>query len=152
MTEGTADNQDSGALLKVLTAHYHALVSARCDETILRQYSSLLRFLKSKPPHFLDGRGDAKAPRSARSRPIPTINEEELRRASLDDLEKIVTDAKTARRDLEFIAVQRFSVPHGSMRTFANRDMLVDKLRTLIGNERAHEAIGAVAREQGKRT
>jgi hypothetical protein len=150
MTDDTPDNR--GALLKVLTAHYRALVSARADETILRQYASLLRFLKSKPPHFLDERGDARVTRAVRARPIPTINEEALCKASLDDLEQIITDAKTGRKDLEFIAIQRFSVPHGSMRTFANREMLVDKLRTLIGNERAHQAIGAVAREQGKRT
>jgi hypothetical protein len=149
MIEGTPDNQDHGALLKVLTAHYRALVSARSDETILRQYSTLLRFLKSKPPHFLNERGDAKAHSSP---PVPTITEEELSKASLDDLERIVTDATTTRKELEFIATRRFSVPHGSMRSFANREMLVDKLRTLIGNERAHEAIGAVAREQRKRT
>jgi hypothetical protein len=152
MTDETPDNRDSGALLKVLTAHYRVLVSARSDANILRQYASLLRFLKSKPPHFPDERGDPKDARPARARPIPTINEEELRKASLDDLEIIITDAKTVRKDLEFIAIQRFGVPHGSMRNFANREMLVDKLRTLIGNERAHEAIGAVAREQGKRT
>jgi hypothetical protein len=152
MTNETLDNQDRGALLKVLTAHYRTLVSARSDETILRQYASLLRFLKARPPRFLDERGDGKAPRSARSRPIPTITEEELRNASLDDLESIVTDPKTARKNLEFIAIQRFSVPRGSMRAFANMEMLVEKLRTLIGNERAHQAIGSVAREQRKRT
>jgi hypothetical protein len=149
MANGEIDKQDSKALLNVLTAHYRALVSARSDETIIRQYASLLRFLKSNPPRFLEEPGDAKA---HRSRPVPTITEEEVRKASLDDLERIVSDPKTARKDLEFIAIQRFSVPHGSMRSFASREMLVDKLRTLIGNERAHEAIGAVAREQGKRT
>jgi hypothetical protein len=151
MTDDTSDNRDSGALLKVLTAHYRALVSARADETTLRQYASLLRFLKSKPLHFLDEPGDAGGTRTARAGPKPTINAEELCKASLDDLERIITDAKTPRKDLEIIAIQRFSVPHGSMRAFANREMLVDKLRTLIGNERAHQAISAVAREQGKR-
>lgn len=146
------DNNASETLLKVLTAHYRALVAARSDETILRQYASLLRILKSKRPHFLDERGDSKAARSAHSRPLPTINEDELRKASLNDLERIVTDAGTARKDLEFIAIRRFSVPHGSMRSFSNKEMLVDKLRSLIGNERTHETIGGVAREQGKRT
>lgn len=151
MTDNKLDDHDSGALLKALTAHYRALVSARADEIVLRQYASLLRFLKSNPPDFLDERGDAKVARAARVRPVPSINEEELHKASLNDLEAIVTDAKTARKDLEFIAIQRFSVPHGSMRSFSNREMLVDKLRTLIGNERAHQAIGAVAREHGKK-
>src|SRR5436189_6479781 len=107
MTNGELDNQESKALLNVLTAHYRALASARSDETILHQYASLLRFLKSNP-HFLDERGDAKA---HRSRPLPTITEDEVCKASLDDLERIVSDVKTARKDLEFIAIQRFSVP-----------------------------------------
>src|SRR5665213_2762874 len=141
MADGTHEDKDNRALFKVLKSHYRTLVSARSDKIILRQYASLLRFLKSNPADVLDER--AKARRSARSRPTPTITEEELHKASLDDLEKIVTDTKTARKDLEFIAIQRFSVPHGSMRAFAGRQMLVDKLRTLIRNERAHESIGA---------
>lgn len=150
MANATSDNQDSDALLKVLAAHYRALVSARSDETVLRQYALLLRALKSNPFQFLDERGNAKAP-SAGSRTLPTINEAVLHNASLDELEKIVTDDGTARKDLEFIAIQRFSVPRGSMRRFSDKQMLVNKLRTLIGNERTHETIGAVARDQEKR-
>jgi hypothetical protein len=151
MKDITPDDRQPAALLKVLTTHYRSLVSARADENLLRQYASLLRFLRSKPPRFLDEHRDPKVARPARARPVPTITEEELRKVSLDDLEKIITDTKTPRKDLEFIAIQRFSVPHGSMRSFAKREMLVDKLSTLIGNERAHQAIGAVAREQAKR-
>jgi hypothetical protein len=152
MSERKSDKKESGTLLKVLTAHYRALVSARSDKTILKQYASLLRALKSRPSHFVDERGSAKVTRAARFHPSPTINQDELRNASLNDLERIVTDAGTARKDLEFIALQRFSVPHGSMRSFSDREMLVDKLRTLIGNERTHETIGAVAREHERRT
>ncbi len=80
-------------------------------------------------PVILGERGDARAAPSASSRILPAINEAELRNASLDELEKIVTDAGTARKDLEFIAIQRFSVPRGSMRRFSDKQMLVDKLR-----------------------
>jgi hypothetical protein len=71
---------------------------------------------------------------------------EELRNASLDDLDRIVGNDATPRKDLEFTAVERFSVPRGSMRSFSNRKMLVDKLRVLVDNERTHEAIGEIAR------
>lgn len=145
MTDGTPDNKESGALLKVLTAHYRALVSARSDETLLRQYAALLRFLKSRGARFLEKPVPGKHP-AAPSRVLPTLSDEQLRKASLDDLEKLISDGATSRKDLECIAIKRFSVPRGSMRSFSNRGMLVDKLRTLIGNERTHETIGEVAR------
>ena len=70
---------------------------------------------------------------------------------SLGDLEELVNNEGTSRADLEFVAAERFSVPRGSMRSFSNREMLIAKLRTLIGNERTHQTIGAVARGESKR-
>ncbi|HEY0430724.1 MAG TPA: hypothetical protein VGC61_02865 [Pyrinomonadaceae bacterium] len=137
------------ALPKILAAHYHALVEAGSDESILRQYEALLRFLRSKP-QLLEGLLHAKH-RTDRHKALPSLNEDELRRASLDDIDKLVSDEATARKDLEYIAIQRFSVPRGSMRSFSNKQMLVDKLRTLIANERTHETIGVVARGQARR-
>src|SRR5205823_11556642 len=122
-----------------------ALVSARSDETVLKQYAALLRFLKSNHPALLEEHGRVKSSSTDRSRVFPTISEDEVRNASLDGLEKLVSSDETSRKDLEFIAIRRFSVRRGSMRCFSNRQMLVDKLRTLIRNERSHETIGAVA-------
>jgi hypothetical protein len=143
------ETKKRGGLLNVLTAHFHALVAAGSDETILRQYSALLRFLKSGKGELLEAAAHAER-RARASRPLPTLSEEELRRASLDDLARLVSDEATPRKELEFIAIQRFSVPRGSMRSFSNKRMLVDKLLTLIANERTHETIGAVARGQAK--
>jgi len=147
MATKTPNNDDGGALLKVLSAHFHALVSARSDEIVLRQYAALLRFLRSRKPDFLQDT----SPRMRRpdsTGPLPTLSDEELQRASLDEIEKIVSDETRARKDLEYVAIHRFGVPRGSMRSFSNRQMLIDKLRTLISNERAHETIGLVARER----
>ncbi len=149
MTDGTPDEKESGVLLKVLTAHYHALAAARSDETLLKQFAALLRFIKSGNAGFLHDAAHTKRGSDTR-KPLPTLSDEDLRKASLDDLEKLVNDEATPRKDLEKIAIQRFSVPRGSMRSFSNKQMLVDKLRTLIGNERTHETIGAVARGQAK--
>jgi hypothetical protein len=137
-------DEDSGLLLKVLTAHFNALVSARSDEAVLKQYSALLRFIRSRPADFLEDEGY----RKRRADPVlkSGLNEENLQRVSLTDLEKLVNDEVTSRRDLERIAIERFSVPRGSMRSFSNKQALIDKLRSLIDNERAHETIGAVAR------
>jgi hypothetical protein len=121
----------------VLTAHFRALVAARSDEVVLRQYSALLRFLKSGKGKFLEAPVHAQH-RSEPSRLLPTISDEELRRATLDDVAKLVNDEATPRKVLECIAIQRFSVPRGSMRSFSNKQILVNKLLTLIGNERTH--------------
>ncbi len=150
MTNGTSDIKCSGDLLKVLTAHYRALVSARSDEMVLRQYSALLRFLRSDKCEFL--KKDLHAERHIAPPSSLSLSDEEIRKASLGDIETIVNNDATTRRDLERIAIQRFSVPRGSMRRFSNRKMLLDKLLTLIDNERTHETIGSVARGEGKRT
>lgn len=147
MTDGTSDEKKSGALLKVLTAHYHALVVARSDETVLKQFAALLKFIKSGDARFLQEAALAK--RSATvTKALPTLSDEDLRKASLDDLQKLIEDESTPRKNLEKIAIQRFSVPRGSMRSFSNKQMLIDKLQTLIGNERTHVTIGVVARGQ----
>ena len=148
MADSTSKNKDNGVLLKVLTAHYHSLVSARSDETILKQFSNLLRFLKRQNTDFLET-SVSKKPESSR---LPLLTPEELRGASLDDLDKLVNADATTRKDLEFIAIERFSVPRGSMRSFSNKEMLVEKLRALIRNERAHDTIGAIARGEAKQT
>ena len=151
MTNGISDNRANEALIKVLTSHYHSLVAAKSEETILGQYARLLRSLKSRPTCLLEGHDSVKGERPSRSCSPSAIDEVALRKASLDDIEKIVIDDKTPRKDLEFIAIHRFSVPRGSMRSFSSKQMLVDKLCSLIGNERAHKTIGEIARGEERR-
>jgi hypothetical protein len=151
MTETRPDKNEPGLLLKVLTAHFDSLVSARSDEELLREYAALLRFLRSrKRKSFGHPVREAHVPVS--SRLFPTLNDQQLRNASLDDIGMLVNDEATGRKLLEQIAIERFSVPRGSMRSFSNKQILVDKLRTLIENERAHDTIGEVARGEGRQT
>jgi hypothetical protein len=138
-----------GVLVKVLTAHFKALVSAGSDATVLRQYSALLRSLKSGECKFLEEHPRASG-RADRHPPLPVFSDEELRKMSLHAVEKLVNDPTVSRKALERIAIQRFSVPSGSMRSFSNTQMLLTKLRTLIENERAHEIISGVAQAQAK--
>ena len=148
MATKTPNNDEKEALLKVLSAHFRALVSARSDESVLRQYSALLHFLKRRKLDFLED-NLPKLRRINSPRLLLTITDEELKHATLDDLENIVSEETRPRKDLEYIAIHRFGVPRGSMRNFTNKRMLIDKLRTLISNERAHETIGAVVRDRG---
>ena len=151
MTMRRADKKESGLLLRVLTAHFDSLVSARSDQGLLKEYAALLRFLRSRkgkrhgqpihPPQSLDSFLHS-----------PNLYDQTFRDASLDDIDKLVNDEATSRKLLERIAMERFSVPRGSMRSFSNKQILVDKLRTLIENERTHETIGEVARGEGGQT
>lgn len=138
-------------LLRVLSAHYQGLLAAGADEALLKQYDQLLRFLRSRRGADMEGLLGANVG-GAPSRPAArTLSDEQIAQLSLDELERIARDDHSSRKDLESIAIQRFSVPRGSMRSMSNKRMLVDKLRVLIRNERAHGTIGEVARAEGKR-
>lgn len=63
-----------------------------------------------------------------------------------DALDKLVRSVETPRRVLEEIAIWRFGVPSGSMRSFPNVGILREKILNLIDNERAHTVIGAAAK------
>jgi hypothetical protein len=142
---------DDAVLIKVLTSHFQALVTAKSDNAVLKRYSALLRFLKSQPSGFLEGYVRVKH-RANEPLLLPGLSEEDLQNLTLDDLEKIVNDDTTPRRYLERIAIRRFSVPTGSMRSFSNRQSLIDKLSTLIDNERTHQTIGTIARGETKQS
>jgi hypothetical protein len=148
MSESVRKEKPDRSLLKVLTAHYHSLVSAGGDVSILREYSELLRFLRSGRynPTARQRTDHEREPRTTQR-----LDRQHLENASLDALESLVKDESVSRKELEFIAIERFSVPRGSMRSFSNRDLLVEKLLTLIRTERTHETIRAVAHDQGKR-
>lgn len=66
---------------------------------------------------------------------------------TLDVVEQILADQTTTRSQLEAIAVGRFQVPRGSLRSLGNIDQLRDKIATLAQNERAHETISSVAKD-----
>jgi hypothetical protein len=154
MTRSNKEREDpkvARPLLRMLTAHYNSLALAHCDESILRQYSALLRYLRSRPDVFLDGRTPTKR-HDAESIFSPTLFEQGLQTASLDDLQILVNDQELPRKLLERVAIERFSVPQGSIRSYSNKQELVEKLRSLIDNERTHQIIGAVARGDTKET
>lgn len=69
---------------------------------------------------------------------------------SRDELEKLVKSVETPRRVLEEIAIRRFGVPSGSMRSFPKISILQEKILTLIENERAHDVIGAAAKRSAE--
>ncbi len=138
-------NLHSDALYRVLAANYKVLVEAQSPEPLLRDYSDLLRFLRSSKARFepQDLAGKAAPPKDS-----DYANLNSVMQMSLEELEARIEDPRTPRKMLEFVAMNRFSVPKGSMRSFSNRVMLRDKLLTLVRNERAHQTIGNMARSE----
>jgi hypothetical protein len=149
MKDNKSGETESGTLLRVLTAQYNALVAAGAGEPLLREYSALLRFWRLNRDIVLRRATHATGHPEWTSS-LPSTSDEQLRSASLSEIEKLVNREDISRKELEHVAIQRFSVPRGSMRSFSNRQMLLDKLRTLIGNERTHQTISSVARGEAK--
>ena len=134
-------------LLKVLSKHYNILVSTGSDQAFLKNYSALLKFLRSAKREDINHiffRPTALVQKLAQSE--PKFTDSDIANFSIEELEKLLNDNATPRKFLERIAIHRFKVPQGSMRSFSNRRMLVEKLATLIRNEQAHATIDTVAR------
>lgn len=62
-------------------------------------------------------------------------------------VERIVAQEGTSRKQLEAIAVNRFEIPKGSLRSWSTIDQLREKILTMARNERAHQTIARLARE-----
>jgi hypothetical protein len=133
------------ALQKVLDAQLATLVASRSDEKIVADYRKMLAFLRASKFQLLD----STQPESDVT-PLDALLKDWAgfaQNATLNELEAIVSSEDTTRRQLEVIAIERFSVPKGSMRSYVNRERLVEKLLTLIRNEGAHETIGKLAHD-----
>lgn len=132
------------ALLRVLSAQYKVLSESGSATDLLEDYSQLLAEIRNL-------RSASSRNSTSRAKTDASITDVSLLlTAGLDQLESLVNDETTSRRVLEALAVHRFSVPKGSMRKYSNKQLLVDKLSTLIQNERAHQTIKEIARTTGR--
>jgi len=133
-------------LVQILAEQRRVLEAAGCDDRIIDDYAALIRFLKRTNPAEL---GRIFSKRSGEQTSLETERSEaELANMSAGEVESLISDDATPRKFLERVAIHRFQVPKGSMRSFANKAALVEKLLTLLRNERAHTTIETVARGQ----
>ncbi|WP_379654042.1 hypothetical protein [Pseudoxanthomonas sp. UC19_8] len=110
-------------------------------EEVVSAIGELATFLAKAPISEIEKLVSRRQPERKR-----VSSREELESLRFEDIEGIVRDPETPRKLLEAIAVLRFGVPIGSMRSFSNISILREKLITLIENERAHTVIEAAAR------
>lgn len=133
-------------LLKLLNEQHRVIVAAGGNKQIISEYSALIRFLKSASAQELDHIFSTPSLLHSQQFYEPELAETELVDISRSEVEKLIGNEATPRRYLESIAIHRFKVPRGSMRSFSSRGMLVEKLQTMLRNEQAHAAIETVAR------
>jgi hypothetical protein len=148
MTNNIAQSKNKRSLQKVLESNLNTLIAANADKALVDQYLTLLSVVKRYGLEGLEDRleGKKRRPPHEAQHKLP----DNFVTMSLDELLSLVSDEMLPRKGLEQIAIDRFGVPSGSMRSFSNRRMLVDKLRSLIRNEYAHATIGNLARHDSR--
>ncbi|NIK46525.1 hypothetical protein [Variibacter gotjawalensis] len=132
--------------LRILDAYRRSLVHADASDDILRAYSAILRHLRSEKVEQAIERDAAPKNASATSVVIPP--HETVAKLTLEEVERLANDENSPRKLLEALAVARFGVPKGSLRSFSNIASLKERIFTHIQNERTHQTISSVAREQ----
>jgi hypothetical protein len=137
-------------LVRVLSDQRRVLATAGSNARIVDEYGALIQFLKSATSVELCRIFPNLTKTRKKGIEEPEWSEEQLADLSAVEVQRFIADESTSRKSLERIAIYRFRVPRGSMRSFSNRDMLIEKLSTLLRNEQAHTTIETVARGQGE--
>jgi Tfp pilus assembly protein PilP len=132
-------------VIRVLSVQQRALMEAGASDELLDMYRAVVRYLSQISDDELNRILRPQPARYQEKQTRDTISLSEAEALSLDQIEQLVADDKTSRKTLEAIAIGRFEVPRGSMRSFANIEMLKTKLTTLVQNERTHLTISSIA-------
>jgi hypothetical protein len=135
-------------VLKILSLTEKYLLGLNTDSATLTSFRKLLRYLRSRPatsiPEIIGGVSSKKGS-------VPQkvgLSDEAIRSMSVETILDLASDKGVPRRQIERIASVRFGMTRGGLSTLRSRDALVEKLRTLIGNEVTHESITRAATQQ----
>ncbi|HEL3180586.1 TPA: hypothetical protein UME25_002727 [Stenotrophomonas maltophilia] len=131
---------------KVLAAYVRAIepvlhsAGPESEELVIAA-RRLSRFLAKTALNEIEG---ALEVRGGAKRSEPDL--ESLLRLSNDQISRAISDGVFSRREMELLAIHRFGVPAGSMRSFPNLHILGEKIVSMVENENAHEVIREAAR------
>jgi hypothetical protein len=86
----------------------------------------------------------------ARRRPDepPLLTDEEIAKLTGDEVVTHLHQEKLPRLQIERLAAIRFSVTRGALSTLRTRAALIEKLMTLVANERTHDSISRAVRSE----
>lgn len=145
MTERDESHRESfKAAVRLIDGHRRQLQEAGANEELISSLSAIIRHLHRMPSFQIDRLYGVREPGDARQRLERAIQAAE--HLSLLDIEQSIEREDIPRLELEAIAIGRFHVPRGSMRSLGNLDRLREKLRTFVQNEKTHAVISEVAR------
>jgi len=142
-------------VIALLKMQGKVLASGGADPEVLWLYDSLISYLGDLSRKEIEGILRASQLKKQRFGGA-SINQDyniqpfEAEALSINEVARMVSDDSVSRRALEIIAIHRFRVPKGSMRSFHNKAMLREKILTLVENERTHEAISNVVRHRAE--
>lgn len=138
------------SLLTVLIRTGKYLEGLNIDPAVLKSYKQLLRYLRARPatslPEILGGAAIRRVRVGQASK--EKLSDQEILSMNTERILNLAADRDIPRREIERIATVRFGMTRGGLSTLRSRDALVEKLRTLIGNEGTHESITRAAAQQ----
>ena len=130
------------AVLRVLEKQIACAELAHADPEFIECFKNVHAFLRSQRGHDI---GSIISKGMVEKRLPTVVSDEAIAAMSADDADGLVSDTTTTRQELERLATYRFSMTRGELSALSNRRMLVDKLSSLIANERTHAAIERAA-------
>jgi hypothetical protein len=134
-------------LLALLSATLRYLEGIGADPNVLNSYRRLLRYLRSRQSVAIAeilGEPASKKKKSTDTS-LPPPSDDDVVRMTPARIVELASNPDIPRAHLEKIAIVRFGMTKGGISSLRSRSALIDKLRTLIGNEGAHDAIARVA-------
>ncbi len=130
-------------LVRYMERQYMLLKSVEASQEVLETYLELLTFLEA----ITDDMCDTVFPSTKLSSNNPELplvveeSDESIQGFTAEHVEKLLNDDKSSRNLLDRIAKLRFGLTSSAISNLRNRDALIQKLKTMIKNERGHDSI-----------
>lgn len=149
MSADPVDIYNYKVALRLIESQRRLLYDAHADKGVLKAYEAILKFLYKLPPSQLD-RLLGRSQLSTKVREQQEHLASDVAEIALPELEALLADDTVSRSVLEAIAVGRFKVPRGSLKSIGNLDQLKELILSFVSNEKTHQSISEVARDHGR--
>jgi hypothetical protein len=120
------------------------LQNAHLEPEVMQTYKAVLHYLRTRSDEQIEamlGRKSKTRQDTSRTPPDADLTDEQIGRMTLDEVADRIESKSSSRRLIERIAACRFGVTKGAISGLHGRAALVEKILTLIRNERAHASI-----------
>ena len=128
------------------------LQSIEFDADMLQTYKALLHHLRTRTDEQIPAMLGMSVKQKVQKRNVAQddLADSVIERLTLDQVREQITAKSASRRLLERIAAIRFGVTKGAISSLKSRDILVEKIMTLISNEGTHSSIARVVENRNR--